>query len=92
MFTKQDVAIRHLFHFRETGGGDLSDEAFSPYALATFFLFYILMVRRVIIILILSLIKLDRAAQPADRSVCFPSRSIEVPGEPNVLAPGQVGR
>ena len=46
MFTKQDVAIRHLFHFRETGGGDLSDEAFSPYALATFFLFYILMVRR----------------------------------------------
>jgi len=58
MFTKQDVAIRHLFHFRETGGGDLSDEAFSPYALATFFLFYILMVRRVIIILILSLIKL----------------------------------
>eukprot|EP00040_Diaphanoeca_grandis_P014466 m.73424 g.73424 ORF g.73424 m.73424 type:complete len:826 (+) comp24557_c0_seq1:164-2641(+) len=42
-FVKQDVAIRHLFHFRETGDGDLSDEAFSPASLALFFMFYITM-------------------------------------------------
>jgi hypothetical protein len=40
MFTEGDVAIRHLFHFREMGNGDLASATFTVGTLITFFLVY----------------------------------------------------
>eukprot|EP00729_Bicosta_minor_P000989 gene989-5630_t len=42
-FTEQDVAIRHLFHFRELGDGVLEDATFSVGSLLVFFFAYTLM-------------------------------------------------
>ena len=39
-FTEQDTAIRHLFHFRELGDGELADATFSMECLVAFFLSY----------------------------------------------------
>jgi chloride channel 7 len=43
MFTEGDAAIRHLFHFREMGNGDLEDATFKLGTLITFFMVYFIM-------------------------------------------------